>query len=143
MFYKYYHQFYLSSTLYSHILKNEKIATVNQINIFFKNRFKKLKIKTIKISEPLYFITLKFKTENSKALILDYLFANNELFPPWVIFPNYLNEHISWDQGVAYDYNILNWLPFWQSLNQQEKQEYMDKYDCPLDWKDWLHEFEN
>ena len=71
MFYKYYHQFYLSSTLYSHILKNEKIATVaigqKEISSFQHQVDKYTKASHFNLSKSASEIEIAGLTERLKA----------------------------------------------------------------------------
>ena len=140
--YKYFHQFYLSSELYSLILEKNNEVTIKNIRTFFKERiFINYRIKVTKVNNLLYLITVRFKLENDKVEFLEYLSDYKELFPPWIVFPNYLNQSISWDQGAEYDYCILNWCKFWKKLTIQQKEQYLIKYKCPKDWSDWLEEY--
>ena len=137
--YKDYHQFYLSSELYNLILEKNSIVTIKNIRAFFKKTVLiNHRIKIMKVNNMLYLITVRFKSEYCKTRFLDYLTYYNELFPPWLVFPNYLNQHISWDQGVQYDYSILTWSKFWAKLTTEQREEYLSKYRCSKEWLVWL-----
>ena len=144
-FYKYPHRFYLSSTMYENILKKYDCITTETIKDFLKKQFdlKKSKITVEKITEYLLIVTIRFKEENKQRKFKELTVKNNELFPPWKIFPNYLEQYISWDQGVQYDYCVKNWLPFWRNLSEKQKNDYRIKYECSNDWKNWLDENNN
>ncbi len=63
-----------------------------------------------------------------------------EIKPPWIAYPGYPPGDFFWrDAGDAY-YGYA-WDPFWQQLNDQEKTEYLDRWDAPEEWRWWLLEF--
>lgn len=59
-----------------------------------------------------------------------------DVFPPWQAFPKYDSLSGGWRQGNG-EYWLLNiWLPYWKQLSEQEKQNYLNKWDAPEDWKE-------
>lgn len=44
------------------------------------------------------------------------------------------------NQGVEEDYRVNTWLPFWKKLDFKQKQEYLSKFSCPVEWREWLSE---
>jgi len=147
LFYKHHHYFYLPVKILEEIQKDKKQKLSKQLLLdFFKKEFileSGFRLSVQNITNDLFLVTVAFKTQETAIAFKLKIATYKELMPPWVIFPNLFQGVPRWNQGIEEDYGVNHWLPFWQSLNQQEKQEYMDKYDCPLDWKDWLHEFEN
>ena len=140
-FYKHAHSFYLYSHLYNDILKTQKkvdIATIKQY--LSENHPNPYKITMQKYGEYLYLITVKFKTKAQQTDFLTYLQQDKEPFPPWKVFPNIFHGGPRWNQGVEYDYALFHWQPYWKSLTPTEKEKYQDKYNCPLEWKEWLQD---
>ena len=83
------------------------------------------------------------KKEEEKNNLIDFLKQHKELFPPWKVFPDMFQGSPRWNQGIEEDYSVNNWLPFWKGLDNNQRDAYMKKYSCPLEWKSWLLENEN
>jgi hypothetical protein len=49
-----------------------------------------------------------------------------------------LQGYPRWNQGAEEDYGAKTWLPFWKNLNDKQKNEYLMKFNCPPEWKEWL-----
>jgi hypothetical protein len=59
-----------------------------------------------------------------------------EVFPPWQAFPGYDSFSGGWRQGNG-EYWMLNvWLPYWKQLSEAEKNNYINKWNAPADWKE-------
>lgn len=59
----------------------------------------------------------------------------DELPPPWVAVPG-LTAADPANQGQAEAYIGLNWLPFWRSLNLDDKARYLDRWSASLEWRE-------
>jgi hypothetical protein len=63
--------------------------------------------------------------------------------PPWIVFPRLdpdeLSRHLK--QGVAEPWFDQNWRPFWSSLSQEQRAEYLDHWHAPQDWRDAVRFF--
>ncbi len=145
LFYKYSHHFYLpsivynsiiesynglsSSTLSEFLLKKGILVIEKQISLQGSNTYAKL-------------VNIKFKKEEEKNSLIDFLKQHKELFPPWKVFPDMFQGSPRWNQGIEEDYSVNNWLPFWKGLDNNQRNSYMKKYSCPLEWKSWLLENE-
>jgi len=144
-FYKYSHHFYLSSVLYNSILEKCNDIEPKTINKFLNKNgvlLNEKEIKSEKISKFLYLVTIKFKKRDKKSNLITFLKHYKELFPPWKTFPNMFQGAPRWNQGIAEDYCVFNWLPFWDNLDNKQKELYLLKYTCPLEWIEWLNEYE-
>mgnify|MGYP000296266927 FL=1 len=75
-------------------------------------------------------------------LFKDEIKKYSELFPFWIVFPNNFYGAPRWNQGYQEQYRDV-FLKYWNSLDKDDQQEYMNKYKCPLEWRDWLNEYEN
>ena len=59
-----------------------------------------------------------------------------DVFPPWQAFPEYDSFSGGWRQGNG-EYWMLNvWLPYWEQLSTAEKQDYINKWNAPNNWKE-------
>ncbi|MCU7619283.1 hypothetical protein NZ698_19050 [Chryseobacterium sp. PBS4-4] len=132
---KYWYNFYLPSELFY------SISEVNSRSITMllekKINFKKITIQ--KISNHLYYISICLNEEDL-LIFEEYILNFKELIPPWLAFPNIFEGTPRWNQGHQEDYCIGNWLPYWRDLSFLEKNQYMEKYSCPTEWKIWLSE---
>ncbi len=56
-----------------------------------------------------------------------------EVKPPWVVYPDYGPCDGCWRQGgEAWFYHV--WQPYWNSLSEKAKKEYLQKFEVPEDW---------
>lgn len=60
--------------------------------------------------------------------------SNNNLEPPWVKFPEFPPFDTFWRQSGEY-WLAYEWLPYWESLNQQEKEDYLIHWQVPEVWR--------
>lgn len=132
---KFWYHFYLPSEIYYLIqdFNNEAIT------LFFKNdniSFYKLRI--YEISNKLIYVSISFKDELEVDQFKTYISNFKELFPPWEVFPNTFQGSPRWNQGAEEDYGAKTWLPFWKDLSDKEKDEYLVKFNCPTEWREWL-----
>ena len=142
--YKYSHSFYLPSGIYNGVIGKYNTITSETIKSFLTdNNFdvEDIKIDCRQIMEYLYSVTVKFKEEDKQAQFLAFLEQYKELFPPWKVFPDMLDGP-RWNQGYQQDYGAWTWLPYLESLTDVEKEEHLDKYDCPPYWRNWLEYYE-
>ena len=57
-----------------------------------------------------------------------------ETSPPWVSYPGFSPSDKFWRQeGEIWALEI--WLPFWSSLNEAQRQDYLKKWDAPTEWQ--------
>jgi GNAT superfamily N-acetyltransferase len=72
-------------------------------------------------------ITLKIALSSSIGL------QPNEIVPPWIEYPGYPPYDGFWRQpGEAWFFYV--WLPYWQSLSDEEKKRYLDRWEVPPVW---------
>lgn len=55
--------------------------------------------------------------------------------PPWIVFPD-LRANDPATQGAEEAYIDLDWLPFWRTLNVEERGAYLDRWDASAEWRD-------
>lgn len=73
----------------------------------------------------------------NKEFLIETLSLNqiDDVFPPWLAFPEYDSFSGGWRQGDG-EYWMLNvWLPYWEPLSETEKKHYLQKWKAPDDWK--------
>lgn len=63
----------------------------------------------------------------------------DEPAPMWIVFPDLGAEEVH-NQGAVDGYIEYIWLPFWQTLSEDEKAAYLDKYRATPDWRDNIAE---
>jgi len=62
--------------------------------------------------------------------------------PPWIEYPNSDPWWGGWRQGKSEAWFLNEWLPFWKSLSQQEKESYVKQWPLPNDdWQIYLFEY--
>lgn len=110
----------------------EKVL-VNKGFIFEKIGYKKIGVLA-------YLVNVYFKSEKDMSVFKEKLSAFNEFLPPWIVFPTFFMDLRGWNQGYQEAYCIEKWLPYWEGLSIKEKNEYMIRFNCPTEWKEW---FEN
>jgi hypothetical protein len=79
-------------------------------------------------------------TGQNEAFLLKTLEANatGDAFPPWVVFPDQDSYSGFWKQSGQF------WLtqvfrPFWATLPENSKTTYLQKWQAPEDWLEWLN----
>lgn len=123
----------------------ESLRVVNKINL--KSLFKKKQVNYCdlsiqKITSNLYYVFISFRCESDKLTFQEYLKRFQELYPPWVVFTNMFYGVPRWNQGYEEDYCVKYWIPYWNFLDKLSKNIYLEKYNCPKEWKEWLEEQE-
>ena len=144
--YKYSYSFYLPSGIYNGIMGKHNAISPETIKSFLIDNYfdgEDIKIDIQIIREYLYLITADFQEKEKQVHFLTFIEQYKELFPPWKAFPDLFQGAPRWNQGTQYDYCIDNWMPYWKTLTDIEKEEHFDKYDCPAEWREWLKEFEH
>ncbi|VEP15403.1 conserved hypothetical protein [Hyella patelloides LEGE 07179] len=74
---------------------------------------------------------------------LDALNNNEEIAPPWVIYPDTDPWWGGWRQGYSEAWLFQIWLPFWKRLDRQSQEIYAEKWDASLDWCKYIFEYWN
>ncbi|MDR3501416.1 MAG: hypothetical protein P4L79_02435 [Legionella sp.] len=63
--------------------------------------------------------------------------VSEEIDPPWIFALDFAPWDMFWRQsGEIWIYYI--WLPFWHALNQQQKEDYLNKWNAPANWREHL-----
>jgi len=146
LFYKHSYSFYLPSQLIEDIFNSYNELTSKFITLFFSSQLNNLQKKQIdinRITDFLFHINIKFKTEEELNSFKKFIDKFKELLPPWKVFPNLFQGSPRWNQGFEEDYCVKYWIPFWKNLSEKQKNDYRIKYKCPDDWKNWLDENNN
>jgi hypothetical protein len=60
----------------------------------------------------------------------------NEVVPPWIEFPGFPPSDTFWRQSGEYWFALV-WEPYWKSLNPQEQQDYLEKWNVPEVWRNF------
>jgi hypothetical protein len=69
--------------------------------------------------------------------------SGEEIEPPWIAFPNSSPIH-GWNQGYQEAWKNDVWLKFWNSLNDDRKKEFLDRWAVPSDdWSETLSVYWN
>jgi hypothetical protein len=64
--------------------------------------------------------------------------AGMEIQPPWVQFPDTEPWWGGWRQGNSEAWFHEIWSPFWHRLSAEERLAYVDKWQPPEDWREYL-----
>lgn len=61
-----------------------------------------------------------------------------ECRPPWVVFPELNPQELPGylRQGVTEAYFSNHWQPFWQSLDESRRKEYLSRWKASAEWRD-------
>ncbi len=59
--------------------------------------------------------------------------------PPWIVFPD-LHPNDPATQGVEEAYIDLEWLPFWRSLGDQQREDYLRRWTATVEWREVIAE---
>jgi hypothetical protein len=59
-----------------------------------------------------------------------------EVQPPWIQFPNYSPADPFWRMG-AYEWYQYQWRPYWNSLSDDEKKDYLNRWQAPEEWRNF------
>lgn len=61
-----------------------------------------------------------------------------EVIPPWVYAPGYEPGRAFWRQeGEPWFVSV--WVPYWESLNSQERKDYLKKWNVPEVWQQFSY----
>lgn len=132
---KFWFHFYLPSEMYHFI---QSIDNDSVICFLKKDNISFFKLSIYKISKKLIYISISFKEEVELNQFKVYISKFKELFPPWEVFPNMFKGYPKWNQGAEEDYGAKTWLPYWRNLSEKEKEEHLVKFNCPIEWREWL-----
>lgn len=61
-----------------------------------------------------------------------------EVPPPWRAFPTYSPASSGWRQGNGESWMGRAWRPFWTSLPEAERADYLNRWAAPAEWREWL-----
>jgi hypothetical protein len=57
-----------------------------------------------------------------------------EVPPPWVTYPNYAPGDGFWRQAGE-PWLTMVWRPYWDSLDSQQQDDYLARWNVPADWR--------
>jgi len=60
--------------------------------------------------------------------------AKKEIIPPWVEYPGFPPGDGFWRQSGQLWLNYV-WEPYWQSLDVQEQEAYLHRWNVPEEWR--------
>lgn len=63
------------------------------------------------------------------------------VLPPWRQYAGAESTWSGWRQGKSEPWLLNIWLPFWQSLSEAEREEYLRRWPPPSE--DWRRALEN
>jgi hypothetical protein len=141
LFYKYNNGFYLNVEIYDDFSKSNLAINIKNLKLYFIDKVKisnKFKLKLNTITEKLYYIEFFTDDKNTKDLLIHFFSPQKELLPPWVVFPDIFDGSPRWNQAIEEDYSIKYWIPYWKTLDTFSKDKYLEKYNCNIEWKEWL-----
>lgn len=61
-----------------------------------------------------------------------------EVPPPWQAFPEYGPASSGWRQGNGEYWMGQVWRPFWTSLPETGRAQYLNRWSAPADWRAWI-----
>jgi len=59
-----------------------------------------------------------------------------DVFPPWEAFPGYGPYTMGWREGNGEYWLRKVWGPFWDNLSQSGKEEYLNRWNAPDEWRE-------
>lgn len=146
LFYKYRSLFYLNTEIYSDLLKSNIDINEKNLKVYFVSKINmsdKFKLRLRPVTERFHYIEVFTDCKINKDLLDVFFNSRKELLPPWIVFSNIFEGSPRWNQGIEEDYCIKHWMPYWKSLDIVSKERYLQKYNCKLEWKEWLFNNEN
>ena len=139
----FYYEFYISASLFDVIVETEKEINKKAIYHFFSRKpyfCDKKNISIIKQADKLFYLYIRFYDEEKMILFREEIEKYKEIFPFWVVFPNNFYGVPRWNQGYQQQYRDV-FLKYWKTLSNKEQEEYMNKYNCPTEWCEWLGDY--
>ena len=71
---------------------------------------------------------------------LEALERGDEIEPPWVVYPESEPWWGGWRQGNSEGWLVLAWLPFWDKLSDEDRLQYLEKWNAPDEWREYLQQ---
>lgn len=138
-----YVDFYLSASLYNAILASEKEVSKKSICHFFSQSpytIPKRHIQVFEQGNKLFYLCIKFYDQVKRKTFKEKIQKNTEIFPFWIVFPDNFCGAPRWQQGYEQQYSKV-FLDYWKSLSSDQQKQYMESYNCPIEWQEWLREY--
>ena len=64
---------------------------------------------------------------------------HRELAPPWSAYPGQPPWWAGWRQGDSEAWLIQQWMPFWRSLDADQRSSYLSRWEPPdEDWREYV-----
>ena len=139
----FYYEFYISASLFDVIVETENEVNKKAIYYFFSRKpyfCDKKNISIIRQADKLFYLYIRFYDEEKMILFREEIEKYKEIFPFWVVFPNNFYGAPRWNQGYQEQYRDV-FLKYWNTLSNKEQEEYMNKYNCPTEWCEWLGDY--
>jgi hypothetical protein len=64
--------------------------------------------------------------------------AGEEIEPPWKVAPALGPTSSAWRQGGGEAWIKEIWYPFWTGLNKEQRITYLDTWDAPDNWREYI-----
>lgn len=138
-----YVDFYITASLYNAILATEKEVSKKTICHFFSltpYMIPKRHIQVFEQGNKLFYLCIKFYDQVKRKTFKEKIQKNTEIFPFWIAFPDNFCGAPRWQQGYEQQYSKV-FLDYWKSLSSDQQKLYMESYNCPIEWQDWLREY--
>lgn len=138
-----YVDFYITTSLYNAILASEKEVSKKSICHFFSQSpytIPKRHIQVFEQGNKLFYLCIKFYDQVKRKVFKEKIQKNTEIFPFWIAFPDNFKGAPRWQQGYEQQYSKV-FLDYWKSLSSDQQKLYMESYNCPIEWQDWLREY--
>lgn len=138
-----YVDFYITASLYNAILASEKEVSKKSICHFFSQSpymIPKRNIQVFEQGNKLFYLCIKFYDQVKRKAFKEKIQKNTEIFPFWIAFPDNFKGAPRWQQGYEQQYSKV-FLDYWKSLSSDQQKLYMESYNCPIEWQDWLREY--
>ena len=138
-----YVDFYITASLYNAILASEKEVSKKSICHFFSQSpytIPKRHIKVFEQGNKLFYLCIKFYDQVKRKAFKEKIQKNTEIFPFWIVFPDNFCGAPRWQQGYEQQYSKV-FLDYWKSRSSDQQKLYMESYNCPIEWQDWLREY--
>jgi len=69
---------------------------------------------------------------------LNDLESGTEIEPPWVTYAGQEPWWGGWRQGFSEGWYLQVWRPFWKRLSEEEQLAYVNKWETPPEWREYL-----
>lgn len=67
--------------------------------------------------------------------------GENEIKPPWVVFPEMQPADLRATQGAEERWLNEDWWPFWLTITAEDRKAYLIRWNSDAEWRDYLEHY--